>query len=1199
MARAYNSDLIKNFTQIRLCVVLINKNNGKPLAKMPLFAEINANFDSLPDTAPDYIFDNKYKEVLGKYSTKEIEAIKEAIIYVVSRYVDSSYYDKSDNDKNNQLNDIILKIISDLKSKSEEILKDFSKVNEFIKECLLDILKANEIETHDLLIQNRLTFPLGFLATDHVGYISYDISNALKTLKTNHLDGELNVEYLIYPYGLEKNKINVIPQKRYTKDVVFSKIEIENLLHYDDMHTAYNYQSMQNPSLIDWYLSPSSFSVNPSYFIGQDGCENLFPANFATQEFRFFQIVRGKEITETVNITGRGNVQASKNPKIRIGWSLEYLTTWQPLGHTLGQIIYSLPLAPGETVKIAIIDWARKSRDSRDEDLTVKEQLDHNTHRDRTISETVEAALHEWQRGGSIMGGNSGGAGVAGSYGTLGYAAGNAHSFGGGYSTSSGDRNVTASTVQQASDAFAQHSSSLRELRSTIVVQSNQEEHAKAETRVIANHNHSHALTMLYYEVLRHYKVTTEFIRLRNSLMIDYSNEKNDFKDENQIIKYRKILENVLIDERYLECFNAVQKYLCAKNEVDFQYKKKEIIDQGNIEFDEYRLTFLTGDDAFDIDDDVLFDLHTTMGINRCKDIDSNDTKLHRDFNQGSTEIINVTSNSKLKWSQINRFQISVQSHGDESWWLERFSLEGKDKGGIYYTLYSDRIGAELEDDGDQPYIIRDIIKPILAEKMPEPLDKLSEEERCCLNKLKKHLDDNQLYYNNAVWLLEDPNERANRFEKIAFEGKTLLDYIDNRPLDVLGDYVVFPSNFISDEQIPFNVEKIKIEKLMTMPTRGVFAESKLGHCNASEIIDNTRFWDWQQSPITEQAPDINPVSTDSRNVTQNLTPSQLPNSIVNIVNPSNLPDPTGLSSALNLLGKSDLFRDMSMSKEVNDLLKKLSDNSVSFAEAANKAREILANENIAKTKADAEVQTAAQNAKASKEPNLTPQQFMDWMNAAKNAPMSPQDKKDVIQDVKEAAKASVNPKSTGQSASSTKKLMIFRMHTQSDQLLHVTGTWDFEVHHDGITDFEKLSFFDGIAQYNKSKITSDGAVVLKGEGQISASLDRGLFTKIPGLPPPSGKFQFAGNGSFKYDKTMSSISFDVLASTKKFTAEVFTEAGGNASVKYSANVEANIEIVKISAGPELNAEINGKLGTKINYEVEYLTGGLSITQKS
>ena len=36
----------------------------------------------------------------------------------------------------------------------------------------------------------------------------------------------------------------------------------------------------------------------------------------------------------------------------------------------------------------------------------------------------------------------------------------------------------------------------------------------------------------------------------------------------------------------------------------------------------------------------------------------------------------------------------------------------------------------------------------------------------------------------------------------------------------------------------------------MSLPTRGVFGEAKLGHCNASEELDDTKFWNWQTSPI-------------------------------------------------------------------------------------------------------------------------------------------------------------------------------------------------------------------------------------------------------------------------------------------------------------------------------------------------------------
>jgi hypothetical protein len=238
--------------------------------------------------------------------------------------------------------------------------------------------------------------------------------------------------------------------------------------------------------------------------------------------------------------------------------------------------------------------------------------------------------------------------------------------------------------------------------------------------------------------------------------------------------------------------------------------------------------------------------------------------------------------------------------------------------------------------------------------------------------------------------MLEDPNERAERFSQISINNpsSSLIDMIDNRPLDVFGNYVVFPSNQESLDKPTVIDEKFKVEKLMSLPTRGVFGEAKLGHCNASEEIDDTRFWDWQKSPIPQQAPDIQPVSTDSRNVTQNLTPTSLPNSIVNIVSPTALPDPTGLASAMNLLGKADIFRDMSTSKEVEDLLKKLSDNSISIADAANKAKEISTKIADQKNNADSNSNNTPQGNSSSgnaNTPPITPAQAQQEIKVSEN----------------------------------------------------------------------------------------------------------------------------------------------------------------------------------------------------------------------
>jgi hypothetical protein len=135
-----------------------------------------------------------------------------------------------------------------------------------------------------------------------------------------------------------------------------------------------------------------------------------------------------------------------------------------------------------------------------------------------------------------------------------------------------------------------------------------------------------------------------------------------------------------------------------------------------------------------------------------------------------------------------------------------------------------------------------------------------------------------------------------------------------------------------------------KSERLISMPTRGVFAEGKLGHCNVSEQIDETRFWKWEEHPIPIEAPTISPVTPISPSPQAvAAAPTSFPQPIINIAAPASLPEPGGLAAALSLLGTPNIFRDMSGRTEVVDLLKKLSDNSISIAEAANKARDIQA----------------------------------------------------------------------------------------------------------------------------------------------------------------------------------------------------------------------------------------------------------------
>ncbi len=989
---------ISRLTQSRLSVLLFDKVTNAFLKRVPVYAEMSVTADIAPAMLryrPDFTEnETAARNWLSKHP---------GVLDLIDRAMSANLGMRDFNAIPNK-HQLYLSILETLKANLSDGATDAEKTLLINKTVTQALRRAGITPIPQANTQTLFSFPLGTLATDHVGYISWDLTNVSTRFDAMVRKAALDtsdISFFVYPFGKEELKIDVLKQGRVTTDVVFAKVPLEFPREFDEVKRS-SLPSMQNPELEDWYLSPGSFALNPGFFIGADGCEQLYPANFATHEFRFFQIIRGSKVliensTKTVDRVTEGADGKTTTEKsveitleVRAGWSLEYMVSWQPLGHTIGQIVYSLPLAPGETVKIAVIDWARKSIDSRNEDLTVKEQLAHNTRRDRNVSETVDAALHEWQRGGSFM------AGVAGSYGGAGY--GISGALGGGYSTSSGDRNVHASTVQQISDAFAQASSSIRELRSTIVVQSDQQEHAKAETRVVANHNHSHALTILYYEVLRHYKVTTQFMRLRPSLLVRYAHI--DFGSLYNIIRYRQILESVLIEGRYLACFDAVQKLQCLTGE--FARKKAQLLlapnlndinELGDIKLviktkranQGYARIFVITKNTEQVECLLVSppwdpEAAKTVGFPNASlpiSVDDGTPGVTRNYRQdGQSNVFVVKPYKSVIWSDVGSLLLKLEMGDPQAWEIE--SIQAMSTHGDKTWLMVDSNELSTIPQGSpklwpiQPY--KDIPK--------DPTDVLTEDERCCINKLKVHLAENAFHYQKAIWLQEDANERADRFKGMSAGGTAVIDLIDNRPMDVLGDYVVFPSRKFHEASEELNaLDRVSVEKLMSLPTRGVFAEARLGHCNASEEIDDTRFWDWQRSPITEEAPAIESVNiNNSRNTAANLTPTQLPSSIINIVSPQALPDPGGMAGALGLLGRSDVFRDMSVSKEVEDLLEKLADKSVGIGEAADKAKEIQQQREASKSSAG-----VASPPATAPQPKLAPAEAQQQIKVSEN----------------------------------------------------------------------------------------------------------------------------------------------------------------------------------------------------------------------
>src|SRR5688572_973003 len=83
--------------------------------------------------------------------------------------------------------------------------------------------------------------------------------------------------------------------------------------------------------------------------------------------------------------------------KPAIGAMLTYSQSWFAQGVALGQLLHSLALAPGESTRMAMIDWSRRTSGKQEENLAETEALSNSTQHNRALSEVTSAVASEAQ----------------------------------------------------------------------------------------------------------------------------------------------------------------------------------------------------------------------------------------------------------------------------------------------------------------------------------------------------------------------------------------------------------------------------------------------------------------------------------------------------------------------------------------------------------------------------------------------------------------------------------------------------------------------------------------------------------------------------------------------------------------------------------------------------------------------------------
>lgn len=207
-----------------------------------------------------------------------------------------------------------------------------------------------------------------------------------------------------------------------------------------------------------------------------------------------------------------GNVP--KAGSIGLGYLLGMSQAWIPRGLSLGNLLYSLPLAPGEEQRVVVSESIERLTVRESERSRMNETQSQTDRVSRTTSQLFGSSLKDAASGGSAFESEGDSGNLGGGFSILGIGM----SGGGSWSSTNG----ASSSWQKSSRDFASwaaenfHSSLSR--RAAISRQSTSvsvrlatlEDRDELASKIVANRNRNHALTLQFWEIMRNYTVTSD-----------------------------------------------------------------------------------------------------------------------------------------------------------------------------------------------------------------------------------------------------------------------------------------------------------------------------------------------------------------------------------------------------------------------------------------------------------------------------------------------------------------------------------------------------------------------------------------------------------------------------------------------------------------------------------------------------------------
>ena len=649
------------------------------------------------------------------------------------------------------------------------------------------------------------------------------------------------------------------------------------------------------------------------------------------------------------------------------GHIIEIRMRWRSNGYSLGTVAKSLTLAPRQARRIEKIEWRRSELSRRQESTQLADQVSDSVNQERAYDDSVSANLSEWERGksSSTMASFAGGMGFV----YAGFIAGGGHgaSYASSSSSQEGGRATSASEEQRVRDSVRRYGDSLRKLDSLVVNEVSQEESVTGTTEVVRNANYGHSLTVIYYQILRHLKIETGVAGVRECLFVPFAISPFTVA---RAYRWRESIRNALRDAQYADAIKYLKDVLTNFTTSNVPAGRRS--DQP-VRFIHGSVFIRMAIDRPRNKDDGSFDVTSWLPLQpflltpalgifsmlHAVDEAQRDALFQRQHAPGiaanwvNTLLMNVGSaHVPADFTLATRYQFNGTVRVDFTAVIPASTLITRETlTSIQFTATKplppgsvanlESLSFTYQTDHFQRTVAtsegaEDLILPetgvvdgagAVLSSIPDEWERqdVRAEMILAVQSLVEHLNEHVEYYHKAIWWSMDRDRLFMLIDGFYTPGTSqvsIASVVERDPIAIIGNAIVFrvsAGSFLGLGSIktPADLYNYYVSKeaptepmLISLPTDGLYAQTVMDDCPAlEEHYGNT---DWVLNDPDLALGDIAPELLASRRAEpQGTTPTQLPQTLINLQNAPALPAPSGLAGALSAVSNPNAFRDM------------------------------------------------------------------------------------------------------------------------------------------------------------------------------------------------------------------------------------------------------------------------------------------------